>query len=58
MKIQQEIIEATYTIEDLTKDEFNLIKDGLREIISENYKRYPELSGKGEEASRLLDLMD
>jgi len=34
MKIKQEIIEATYSIEELTKEQYDLLKDGLREMVN------------------------
>jgi hypothetical protein len=58
MKVKQEIIEATYSIEDLTKQEYGLLKEGLRSFLSDDYRRSLEQSLEAKEASRLLDLMD
>lgn len=58
MKIKQEIIEATYSIEELTKQEYDLLKEGLRSILADEFRRTPETTKKVEEVDRLLDLME
>lgn len=57
MKVKQEIIEATYSIEEICKGDYELIKDGLRAIINADYLRDTELSSKGESAESLLELL-
>ena len=58
MKVKQEIIEATYSIEDLTKRDYELIKDGLRAIMHEDHIRGHELTAKGKIASYMLEKME
>lgn len=58
MKIKQEIIEATYSIEDLTKQEYELLKEGLRSILWDEERGTTGTTKKGEEAYRLLELME
>jgi len=55
MKVKQEIIEATYSIEELTKEQYELLQDGLREIISNCYRVCPELDRRGAKANTLLE---
>lgn len=58
MKIKQEIIEATYSIEELTKEEYELLKDGLREIIHSEYRGGRSCpSEKAEQASKIIEKM-
>jgi len=57
MQVKMEIIDAVYSIEDLEKNEYELIKEGLREVISEDFRRSPELSRRGLLAEELLESM-
>lgn len=58
MKVKQEIIEATYSIEELTIKEFSILKDGLREIIRADYHKRLGTTPEGAIASNLLDKLE
>jgi len=58
MKIKQEIIEATYSIEELTKQEYELLKEGLQTIVREDFRRSPDMSYSATAASKMLDKME
>jgi hypothetical protein len=58
MKIKQEIIEARYSIEELTKQEYELLKEGLWVIVREDFRRSPDMSYSATEATKMLEKMD
>ena len=57
MKVKQEIIKATYDLEDLTQEEYELLKDGLLLLQKEDcilgYSKYRDGS-RSNQANEML----